>query len=95
MVVGVLKISLLIGESRSLKDKRRVVRSILDRTRGRFNVSAAEVEDNDLLQRAGLGFTAVSNDAEFASSVLSAVGGYVESLGLAQVLDAGTEIIHL
>ena len=73
MVVGTLRVELLIPESRSLKDKRRVVRSVLDRLRHRFRIAAAEVEDNDVHNHAVLGFAAVSNDARHARSVLSQV----------------------
>jgi len=60
-----------IPESRSLKDKRRVLRSLKDRLRQEFNLSVAEVEDNDLWQRAALGMAVVCNDVGFAQQVLS------------------------
>ena len=47
MLIGSLTVRLLVRESRTLKDKRQVVRSILDRVRGGFNVSAAEVDTHD------------------------------------------------
>jgi uncharacterized protein YlxP (DUF503 family) len=63
MVVGALQVRLLVRESRSLKDKRKVVRSILDRLRHEFNVSAAEVDALDDHRSAVLGFTMVGWDA--------------------------------
>ncbi|MFM8274327.1 MAG: DUF503 domain-containing protein [Gemmata sp.] len=59
MVVGTLGIRLLVRESRTLKDKRQVVRSVLDRMRGAFNVSAAEVGTHDDVKLITLGFAAV------------------------------------
>lgn len=73
MHVGLLEVSLLIRESRSLKDKRRVVRSIKDRVRANLNVSIAEVGDADLRQRADLAAVTVSSDRGHAESVLQDV----------------------
>lgn len=63
MVVGSLEVRLRIREARSLKDKRQVVKSILDRLRNSFNVSAAEIDALDKHQLAVLGFAMVSNEA--------------------------------
>ena len=70
MVVGVLRLTLYIHGAASLKDKRQVLRKVLDRLRARFNVSAAEVGDNDNWQRAVVGVAAVANDHSFVSEVL-------------------------
>ena len=70
MVVGILRLSLYIHGASSLKDKRQVVRKVVDRLRSRFNVSVAEVGDNDIWQRAVIGIGAVSNDHAFVNEVL-------------------------
>src|SRR4051812_17599176 len=70
MVVGVLRLTLYIHGASSLKDKRQVVRKVVDRLRSRFNVSVAEVGDNDIWQRAVIGIGAVSNDHSFVNEVL-------------------------
>ena len=70
MVVGILRLSLYIHGASSLKDKRQVVRKVVDRLRSRFNVSVAEVGDNDIWQRAVIGIGAVSNDRSFVNEVL-------------------------
>jgi uncharacterized protein YlxP (DUF503 family) len=62
MIVGSLRVRLLLRESRSLKDKRQVVKSIKDRLTNRFNVSAAEVDSLDNRQVAALGFAMVGNE---------------------------------
>ena len=63
MAIASLTVRLLIRASRSLKDKRQVVRSILDRVKGGFNVSAAEIDSHDDVKLATLGFVAVAAEA--------------------------------
>ena len=70
MFVGVLQVELLLRGSHSLKDRRRVVRSLKDRARHRFNVSVAEVGDLDLWQRATLGVALVGNERAFVEKSL-------------------------
>src|SRR6059058_3516521 len=70
MVVGVLRLTLYIHGAASLKDKRQVLRKVVDRLRSRFNVSVAEVADNDIWQRAVIGICAVANDHSFVNEVL-------------------------
>jgi uncharacterized protein YlxP (DUF503 family) len=77
--VGVLQVVLQIPDSRSLKDKRRIVRGLLDRVRARFPVAAAEVEDQDVWQTAVVGFASVSNSATHAESILSTVLDHVRA----------------
>jgi uncharacterized protein YlxP (DUF503 family) len=78
MNIGVCRIDLDLPASRSLKDKRRVVRSIVDRVRSRFNVAIAEVGSNDGWQAATLGVTCVSNDSRHANEMLSKVVQFIE-----------------
>jgi uncharacterized protein YlxP (DUF503 family) len=73
MYVASLRVRLLLRESRSLKDKRQVVQGIKDRLRGRFNVSAAEVEALDHRQLAVLGFAVVSSEAAHARAELDQI----------------------
>ena len=70
MVVGILRLTLYIHGAASLKDKRQVLRKVVDRLRSRFNVSVAEVGDQDIWQKAVVGITAVSNDHSFVNEVL-------------------------
>src|SRR3954447_3492057 len=70
MVVGILRLTLYIHGAASLKDKRQVLRKVVDRLRSRFNVSVAEVADNDVWQRAVIGIAAVANDRSFVNEVL-------------------------
>jgi len=93
MNVGVLQVELLIGNARSLKDKRHVVKSVLDRLRASFNVSAAEVDHLDLHQRAMLGFAAVSNDGAHVRGLLQQVLNHLRRHPEAQVLDHQLEVL--
>ena len=78
MIVGVLRLELSLPASRSLKDKRRVLRSLLDRLHQTFNVSAAEVDHQDDRRRAGVAVSCVSNVGTHANGVLSRVLDVVE-----------------
>ncbi len=73
MVLGTLTARLLIRESRTLKDKRQVVRSVLDRVRGGFNVSAAEVGTHDDVKVATLGFAAVGFETAAVQGTLQQI----------------------
>jgi len=94
MVVGVGVIQLMIHDSSSLKSKRRVVKSILGRVRSKFDLSIAEVDDQDKWQRCSIGFAVVSNDAGHAHTMLQTIADYVEGLHLAEVTDYNIEIVH-
>lgn len=93
MIVGICKLDLRIYECRSLKEKRKVLRRIKDRTLSSFNVSVAEVEHQDLWQRAGMGFAVVGNDRRTIEGLIDKVEGFIESLGGAHIIDSYKEII--
>ena len=77
-----------------MKSKRQVARSLTSRIRNQFNVSVAEVEDNDLWRRLTLGVGCVANDSRHANEVLSRVVAFVETIrGELEILDYDTEII--
>lgn len=73
MVVGVVRVELHLPDAQSLKDKRSVLKSLKDRIRGTFNVAVAEVETNDLWQRAALGLAAVGSERAYVDGVLREV----------------------
>ena len=77
MNVGVCKIQLRLPENMSLKGKRQVIKSITTQLRNRFNVSVAEVDDNELWQKAVLGVCFLSNDTRYTNEVLSKVVDFV------------------
>ncbi len=87
MFVGSLRVRLLMRESRSLKDKRQVVRSIKDRMRNGFNVSVAEVDALDHRQLAVLGFAVVGNEAGHVRAVLEQILAALRVHPIAELLD--------
>jgi uncharacterized protein YlxP (DUF503 family) len=93
MRLGVLKVRLLMRESRSLKDKRSVIKSIKDKLKNKFNISVAEVGGLDNKQIAELGIALVSNDSRFTQSVLSKVLMFIRSNPFAEVTDSEIEIL--
>jgi uncharacterized protein YlxP (DUF503 family) len=95
MVVGVCQISLSLPGVTSLKAKRSVVRKVLDRTANRFNVSVAEVGQQDAHRQAVLGFAVVSGDRRHANSMLDSIASFVEASTDAVVLDRSTELVSL
>jgi uncharacterized protein YlxP (DUF503 family) len=78
MNVGASKITLRLPENHSLKGKRRVIKSLCSRIRGKFNVSIAEVGDNDSWQIATLGVACASNSSRHTDDVLSSVMDFIE-----------------
>ena len=78
MTIGVMEVRLAIREARDLKAKRRILKGLKDRIRQEFNVSIAEVDDNDLWQSAVLGVVCVSNDSKYAHGLLSKVVNWLE-----------------
>ena len=93
MVIGVCTIELRIHGGRSLKEKRRVLRSVKDRIRNRFNVSIAEVGYLDKWQRALHGFVAIINDRNHVTGLLESVVSAVDSMGVAEIVDDEIEIL--
>jgi uncharacterized protein YlxP (DUF503 family) len=77
LVIGVLQIEVTIPSANSLKDKRQVLHSLKDRIRRNFNVSVAEVDDNDQWRSAVLAVVMASNDKRYANRVLSKIMDFV------------------
>ena len=95
MNIGVCLIELEIQASGSLKEKRRVIKSILDRVKNKFNVSIAEVDNNNLWNLATIGVVCISNEGKHSHQVLSKVTTFIQDLSLPIVLlNISTEIIN-
>ena len=95
MHIGICAIQLRMPENDTLKGKRRLLRSLVARVRSRFNVSIAEVDDNDRRRLLTLGVSCVSNDPRHANEVLSRVVAYVQDTrGDAELMDYSLEIIQ-
>ena len=78
MIVLSATVVLKLHDPRSLKDKRQVVKSVCERVRNRFNVSIAEVENQESWQVATLGLAVVSNDQRRAADLLEDVARFIE-----------------
>jgi uncharacterized protein YlxP (DUF503 family) len=89
--VAVLTFELLIPAADSLKSKRRVVKSLKDRIRARFNVSVAEIGFLEEWQRSAIGVALIGNDRRVLDSTLSAIGRLVEEEGDIRLLDSTVE----
>lgn len=86
--IAALTFDLHLPQARSLKDKRAIIRPIIDGCRNRYQVAAAEVDHQDRWQRAGLAVAAVSSTASHASEVLDGVERFVWSFPEVEVMGA-------
>lgn len=94
MIVGVLKMSLYSSEPQSLKDKRRIVKSLIERIKNKFNASVAEIGSLDSWNHCELGVVCVSNEAPHADSMLSSIINFVENDGWLEITSINTELLH-
>jgi hypothetical protein len=94
--IGVCKVNLRIPENQTLKGKRQVVQSIINRVRDKFNVAIAEVENGDKWQIATIGICYVSNDGRHANEVISKIIDYIVTSRLdVEVLDCQIELVSV
>ena len=91
--IASLVIELEIADGITLKDKRQVIRSLLDRLRGRFNVSAAEIGHLDSVRYATLAVVGVANEKRFLNEMMSKAAGLIESEPRVVVLDQELEFL--
>jgi uncharacterized protein len=93
MVVGICRLTLMVPESHSLKEKRMVVRKIKDRVHQKFNAAIAEVGGEDAWQQAVLGFAVVANEKAFVESMVDKIVDFIEGLAVAKMIDDEKEIL--
>ena len=93
MIVGVLTWELHLDGCRSLKEKRRILKSLKDRLHNRFNVSVSETAHQDVWQRAELTCCVVTTDRRQAESVLNSADKLVDSDGYSRIVDSSTRLI--
>jgi len=93
MRVGVLELELFVSNSRSLKDKRMVIKSLKERLKKNFNVAISEVDDQDKWQKATFGIAAIGNDAAYINCILDKAVDFVGSDPDVQVLDHHIDIL--
>jgi len=95
MVAGLGTITFRLHDCRSLKGKRKIVKSIISRLRNNFNASVAEVGSNDIYQKAVIGFSLVGNNRKVINSKIDKIFNLAEELNLAEIIDSEMEIINL
>ena len=93
MTIGYLEIDLSFPEAQSLKDKRQILMSLKTRLRQTFNISVAEIGEQDLWQSGRLGIVTISNEQQHANEVLSKVASYVERFDGAVMQDYRTQFL--
>ena len=93
MTVGVLHLDLHLPGGQSLKEKRSVLKRLTDQLRNRFNISVAEVDDQDLWQRAGVGIAAVGSDRQYVDGQLATVVDWVRESRLVDIIDYEVELL--
>jgi uncharacterized protein YlxP (DUF503 family) len=95
MNTGVCKIKLHIPGSQSLKDKRRIVKSIISKLRNQYNISIAEVDDQDLWQLTTLGISCVSNNGQHIDETITRIINFIgQNYPELEVVSQEIEIIH-
>ena len=87
MFAGIVRIELHLPASQSLKDKRSIVRGLKDRIRERVHAAVAEVDHQDLWQRAALGVSVVSGESHQVTEMLDSVRRLVEGTFGAELID--------
>ena len=95
MVIGCCSIKLYLHGNNSLKGKRRVVRAIKDRLKNGFNVSVAEVGDQDVWQSLYIGVSAVGSDRPYMDGLLTKVVDAIDRMNLAEMVDCKIETLSM
>lgn len=93
MFIGILEVRIKIFSSETIKEKRQVVKSVLERIKSRFNFSAAEVSDHDILNVSELGFACVSNSRAHADEMMDKLIHFLENDYRYEILEIRREII--
>ena len=93
MIVGTGVIVIRIEGCRSLKEKRKVVKSLIARLGNAFNLSVAEIGANDIHQRAEIGFAVVGNDRGVVNSKIDKIFNMAEDMAVAEILETRMEIL--
>ncbi len=95
MTVGCCSLKFFLHGNRSLKGKRRVIKSMRDRIKNKFNVAIAEVGDQDEWQKIHLGIAAVSSDSQYVDGLMNQVVDFIDNLHLAEMTDCKIELIKM
>lgn len=94
LVVGICEVTLGLPPIESLKEKRSVMRRVIERTRQRYPISIAEVDEQDSHEIGIIGFAVVSSDRRYVNSLVDKVVAFIDELGLARIEDHQLEILN-
>jgi len=93
IIVGICTVELFIPGSQSLKDKRQVLLSLKDRLREKFNLSVAEVDGQDLWQKAVLGLVCVANEGRYVNQVCDQALNLIRSVPAVEIVQSRVELL--
>lgn len=93
IILGLCTIELFLPDSQSLKDKRQVLLSVKDRLHQKFNLSVAEVDGQDLWQKAVLGLACVANDSRHVNQVLDQALNMIRSNPAVEIVQSRVELL--
>jgi uncharacterized protein YlxP (DUF503 family) len=93
IIVGLCTVELFLPGSQSLKDKRQVLLSLKDRLREKFNLSVAEVDGQDLWQKAVLGLACVANEGRYINQVLDQALNVIRAVPAVEIVQSRIELL--
>jgi len=93
MTIGILKLSLFIHDSNSLKEKRMVLHSLKAKIRNKFNVAITQIGDEDKWQKTALAIVGVEKDRRNMNSILSEIINFVENFNSTELINHEMELI--
>ncbi len=93
MVIGVLTLELFLSDASSLKCKRRILKSLLDKIKIKFNVAVAEIDKQDQWKLSVIGMTCITNESAHAHQMLSSVIRFIEQQGTVEITAIKTELL--
>lgn len=93
MIIGRCLIRLRLFSPNSLKEKRRILKSLIERLKSRYNISIAEVGENDSWQIAEIGIAAVANKSVFADEVINKIVHFIDNFDSVEIIDIDIEMI--
>jgi len=96
MIVGVMQFEIYMHSSRSLKDKRRIIRSLTEKIKSKFqNLSISEIGSHNLWKKSEIAVAIVSNDAQFVNSNLDHVLNYLKNNGSFEIVTSNIEVLNI
>lgn len=94
MIIGICTCEIFIFNANSLKSKRSVVKSIIEKSKNRFNISIAEVGENDKWQKSIIAFSTISNDQKIVEETIEKVINFFDSYSEIEIINIKREILY-